>query len=121
MSAQPCVLIVDSSPDSREVLRTALARSGTEILEAARAEQGLKMVQARKPDVIVLDLDDQSQPPGTLSKTFGDAARTGHASILLLGTAKRQVPRGPAGEFVAKPYHYGPVIRRIESLLARSA
>ena len=27
----------------------------------------------------------------------------------------------PEGEFVRKPYHYGPLIRKIEELLARSA
>jgi hypothetical protein len=37
--------------------------------------------------------------------------------LLLLGNARRTRQVFPAGQFVAKPYHYGPLIRKIEQLL----
>ena len=64
LSANQRVLIVDQSPESREVLRTALERQGTEILEACRPRQGLEMVRTHQPDVIVLDLEDRDDPRG---------------------------------------------------------
>ena len=45
-------------------------------------------------------------------RLFGDLT-----PLVVLATARRQADRLPSGEFVAKPYHYGPLIRRIEELL----
>ncbi len=38
--------------------------------------------------------------------------------LVLLGNLRGWRERVPSGEFVAKPYHYGPLIRKIEELLA---
>jgi hypothetical protein len=35
----------------------------------------------------------------------------------LLGKTRRNPPGASRGEFFAKPYHYGPLIRRIEEIL----
>ena len=119
MSAQQRVLIVDESSDSRQVLRTALERRGTQIFEACRASQGLELVRAQQPDVIVLDLEDTDGIAGGITGEFGEAVRARQTPIVLLGTARCQAESLPTGEFVAKPYHYGPLIRKIEGLLAR--
>ena len=44
------VLVVDPSDETLEVLRTALARQGAEILSARRAEQGLDMASPPPSD-----------------------------------------------------------------------
>jgi DNA-binding response OmpR family regulator len=115
------VLIVDESDESREVLRTALERRGTEILEASRPEQGLELARRRRPDLIVLDVEADDEASEASAQDFGQAVQVRHTPILVLGTARRQVARVPSGEFISKPYHYGPLIRKIEGLLARSA
>ena len=43
------LLIVDESPESREVLKTALERHGVRIFEASRAQQGVALAQKRRP------------------------------------------------------------------------
>jgi DNA-binding response OmpR family regulator len=116
MDNQPSVLIVDSSEETREVLQTALERRGVRILSANRAQQGLKLAREHHPDLIVLDLELDSADPEALSAPFAEQSRTDRAPLVLLGTLRRQNP-APSGEFVAKPYHYGPLIRRIEELL----
>jgi DNA-binding response OmpR family regulator len=120
LSATQRVLIVDQSPESRQVLRTALERQGTEILEACRPRQGLEMVRTHQPDVIVLDLEDRAAPEEALPAEFGAAAGARETPIVVLGTARCPTPLRN-GEFVAKPYHYRPLIHRIEELLARRA
>jgi DNA-binding response OmpR family regulator len=117
--ARPSVLVVDPSDETLEVLRTALARQGAEILSARRAEQGLDMARRHQPTVIVLDEDAGSAWSGQLAAQFDDAARVGHTSLVVLGAARRR-HRLPMGEFVAKPYHYAPLIRKIEVLLAQA-
>jgi DNA-binding response OmpR family regulator len=116
---RPTVLVVDPSDETLEVLRTALAHQGAEILSARRAEQGLDMALRHRPAVIVLDEDSESCWSGQLAAQFDDAARRNSASLLVLGAARRR-HRLPMGEFMAKPYHYAPLIRRIELLLAQA-
>jgi CheY-like chemotaxis protein len=114
--SKPSVLIVDPSAETREVLRTALARRGAKIWEATRAEQGLELARRHHPSVIVLDLEIANQACDRIQAGFR-AAETAETPLVLLGSARRGTQNFPAGQFVAKPYHYGPLIRKIECLL----
>jgi DNA-binding response OmpR family regulator len=116
----PRVLIVDASADSRAVFREALVRCGTQVLEAPRAQDGLDLARTHRPDLIVLDLDSDPTPADTCAD-FGRATLDSSAPIVVLGTARRRVGDLAHGEFIAKPYHYAPLIRRIEALLSRAA
>jgi CheY-like chemotaxis protein len=116
---QPSVLVVDPSEETREVLRTALAGRGTTILEASQAAAGLLLARQHQPTVIVIDADLEASWPEGLARGYDEQAQRNHTPLVLLGTVRRQ--RGlPAGEFVAKPYHYGPLIRKIEQLLEQA-
>jgi len=120
LSPRPSVLIVDQSAEAREVLRTALQRTGTLILEAAGAQLGLELARKHQPDLIVLDLDAEGTGAGQLSDDFHDTVGNSCTPIVVLGTARRPATRLPWGTFVAKPYHFGPLVRKIEELLAGS-
>jgi DNA-binding response OmpR family regulator len=123
LDSRQSVLIVDSSEETREVLQTALERRGLRTFSASRARRGLELARRHHPDLIVLDLDVEDSGAGNLSVPFAEHSRSECAPLVLLGTARRG--RSPAdgdasgdlGEFVAKPYHYGSLIRRIEELL----
>lgn len=111
------VLIVDQSEESREVLETALSRRGLSTFTAEAAEQGLSLAQQHQPDLVVLDLDvDDTSAEAWSGPLAGDDARE-PVPVVLLGGVRRNLARFPGGEFVPKPYHYGPLIRRIEELL----
>jgi DNA-binding response OmpR family regulator len=109
------VLIVERSGEIREVLRTALARRGLHIFEASRAEEGLELARRRHPDLVVLDLDDQSASAEDLSAEFSRASISSPAPLIMLGTLR--CPSPGRGQFIAKPYHYQPLISKIEQLL----
>lgn len=105
------VLIVDDSEDSRDVLRTLLERRGVRIYEASEARQGLAIAAEHHPEVIVLDLEaDAADQPDVR-----DGYAAGSARMVMLGNARRCPVAN--GQYVAKPYHYGPLIRTIETLL----
>lgn len=113
------VLIVDESTEAREVLKTALLRRGLQIFEASRTEQGVALARQHHPDVIVVDLEAQASDAQHVSDDFAAASPLNPASLVLLGTARRIAgATSPGGEFISKPYHYAPLIRKIESLLA---
>jgi CheY-like chemotaxis protein len=111
------VLIVDTSTEAREVLRTALERRGWRIFEAAQPDQGLQIARQHHPDVIVVDLETEHDPDD-VTHEFASTLPERPINLLLIGSAQRRPNHSGEGQFIAKPYHYGPLIRRIESLLA---
>jgi DNA-binding response OmpR family regulator len=105
---------VERSGDIRDVLRTALARRGLQIYEASRAEEGLELARRHRPDLVVLDLDDQSANAEALSVEFSRVTHADSTPLIMLGTLR---PGTSRGQIVTKPYHYQPLISRIEQLL----
>jgi len=123
LDSQPSVLIVDHSDDTREVLQTALQRRGCRTLTAGQAQAGLELARRHRPDLIVLDLELDESGADDFPARFAEQSRTQGTPLVMLGgvrrhpTILRMVPDLPEGELVPKPYHYGPLIRRIEELL----
>ena len=113
------VLIVDTCLEAREVLRTALERRGLQTLEASGAQLGLDLARQHHPDLIVLDLETATVKGGGTAEQFQQALGSDDTPLVVLGTARRS-DKLPSGEFVAKPYHYGPLIHKIEQLLESS-
>jgi len=120
LDTQRSVLIVDSSEETREVLQTALQRRGMRTFSASRARAGLELAQRHHPDLIVLDLELDESAADELSAPFAEQSRVDHTSLVMLGSVCRSRSGSAREEFVAKPYHYGPLIRRIEELLDSS-
>jgi CheY-like chemotaxis protein len=108
------VLIVDRSEDTREVLQTALRRRGLQTLAASRPKAGLELARRHLPDLIVLDLETDEGGPDDFCAHYARQSRDHETPLVILGSIRRDLPEG---EFVSKPYHYGPLIRRIEELV----
>ena len=112
------VLIVDESDDSREVLRTILSRRGIQIFETHERLAALAIAQQHHPDVIVLDVDEAAGDFDVCDEIYAQA-KSDNTALVLLG----RLPHGSepsSRQTIAKPYHYGPLIRKIEELLAES-
>jgi two-component system KDP operon response regulator KdpE len=62
MSTTTKVLIVDDEPAIRKLVRVGLGSQGYAILEAGTARDAIAMVQAERPDVILLDLGLPDMP-----------------------------------------------------------
>jgi hypothetical protein len=133
LNGQRSVLIVDRSEETREVLQTVLERRGVRTLAAGRADAGLELARRHHPDLVVLDLEMDDVPAEQFccvgvqgdSPIFADTKIGTVPSpeweyqprFVLLGSLRRQGNDLPGSEFVAKPYQYGPLIRKIEELL----
>ncbi len=111
------VLIVDRSPETQEVLRTALGRRGVRTLVASRAEPGLELARQHRPDLIVLDLELEPSSPEEVCAPFARQSREQQTPLLMLGTLRCKPLDLWDGQFVPKPYYYGPLIRKIEEIL----
>ncbi len=114
------VLIVDESDDSREVLRTALARRGCKIFEAREARAGAALAAQHRPGVIVLDMEVESANDPLVRAGY-DQLPGEPGRMVVLGGLKRADDWLSSRQHVCKPYHYGPLIRKIEEMLEISA
>lgn len=110
------VLIVDESPDSREVLRAVLELRGWKIIEADGAEEGLAKAEALHPDVIVLDTDTCAADDAEVQASYDNASRKHNASLVLIGRARFEGAATARHRVVSKPYHYAPLVRTIDEL-----
>ena len=121
MIARPRLLVVDACEETREVLRTSFGPL-TDIFEASRIDDGLALARSESPDVVVLDLECEPARGATIAEGFRDVTTDNPPDVVVLGTARqaRQSEFEVAlerGQFLRKPYHYGPLIRKIEELL----
>lgn len=116
MHTPPSVLIVDRSEETRAVLETALQKRGIRAVSACRVHRGAEIARSQKPDLIVLDLELDRCSPDALYQEFDAAPDRDGPPMVLLGSM-RISPPNPRSEIVAKPYHYGPLIRKIEEIL----
>jgi hypothetical protein len=147
-NCQRSVLIVDRSEETREVLQTVLERRGVRTLAASEPGKAAELARQNQVDLVVLDVEScppdvvrvvtPAEPGDSSSETSvrlrvlpssrPHAERGGHRNVqphasphmILLGRVRKWRGDAPDGEFVAKPYHYGPLIRRIEELLGLS-
>ena len=112
-----CVLVVEPNGESRDVLRTVLQRRGLQILEAADARQGLDLLKQHRPSVTVMDIDAAPADDQQIFDAFDSELHAHRTHLVLLANARRPPLNLPADRVLCKPYHFAPLIRKIETLI----
>jgi len=51
-----CILVVEDQADNRRILRDLLVNAGYELVEAESGEEAITAVTARRPDLILMDI-----------------------------------------------------------------
>ena len=51
-----CILVVEDQEDNRQILRDLLTNAGFEMIEAENGEEAVAFAQARRPDLILMDI-----------------------------------------------------------------
>ncbi len=115
----PSVLLVEPSSEAREVLATILQLRGLRIFEADEPRRGLQLARSERPDVIVLDFD-QPTVDNSLQNEFAAETRLPNIGLIVLGNTP-PTRQSTADRFIAKPYHFGPLVQTIERLVGKAA
>ncbi|HET7348806.1 MAG TPA: response regulator [Acidobacteriaceae bacterium] len=102
------ILIADDRPSSRELLRVVLERAGYEVIEAQDGEAALEEIRARKPDLVLLDLQmPRLDGYGVLKAVRGDEHLAGLPVVALTASAMRgdreRILESGFTDYLAKP------------------
>ena len=116
------ILVVDDHEDNRRILRDLLRSAGYEVVEATTGEDGVAAAKARKPDLILMDI----QLPGidgyeaTRRIKADDALRRIPlivvTSYALSGDDAKALAAG-ADAYVAKPFSPRAMLAKVREYL----
>ena len=115
------ILIVDDDPHIREVLTFALGKAGMETREAGDGEAALAEIEARRPDLVVLDIN---MPRIDGLEVCRRLRASGDLPILFLSSRDDEVDRVVGLElggddYVVKPFSPREVVARVSAILKR--
>ena len=115
------ILIVDDDPHIREVLSFALAKAGMETSQAEDGEAALAAIAARRPDLVVLDIN---MPRLDGLEVCRRLRASGDLPILFLSSRDDEVDRVVGLElggddYVVKPFSPREVVARVSAILKR--
>ncbi len=116
------ILIVDDDPKLLNMLRRTLAYEGFHVLSATNGNEALAQVQARRPDVVVLDwLMPGLDGIGVVKRLRAAEDRT----LILMLTARDAIEQRVEGlesgadDYLVKPFAPAELLARIHALLRR--
>ena len=123
MSGVKRILIVDDDAFIRRPLELILREEGYDPATAVDAEDGIRQIADRLPDLIVLDIMMPGKDGFTLCEELRRDARTARIPIVLLSAKGRGHDRerglaAGATDFMTKPYSPHELKRRVRELLA---
>ncbi|MEM6329608.1 MAG: response regulator [Planctomycetota bacterium] len=117
MPAARSVLIVDATHETRQVLRELVERVGAEPVAVARPEQAIALAVGAAPDLIVVDAESDASAGQAATRELCEAAGRRDTPVLMLGGQAGSESLVGGAAAIAKPYHYGPLARKIQRLL----
>jgi DNA-binding response OmpR family regulator len=128
--AGEAVLLVERETPVRAFLETQLADDGFDVLAADRAAPALELVEALRPDLVLLDavLPDLSGFDLCGRLREGEPGRAWNRDVPVIMVSSRSDPvdrvRGFArgcDDYVARPFVYAELVARMRAVLRRAA
>lgn len=123
MTAQPHILVIDDEPQILRALRTILTAKKFRVSVASRAEEGLAMVTALQPDLVILDL---SLPDMDGLEVCSRLREWSSTPIIVLSVRESErdkvaaLDRG-ADDYLTKPFGIEELLARIRVALRHSS
>jgi CheY-like chemotaxis protein len=120
------ILVVDDDEDLRLLVRKALTKLGHRVLEAPGGQEGLDMIRAQRPDLVLLDLFMPPPDGFEVLKALRARPETRLLPVVVLTahgeeeSARSSFDLG-ATDFLAKPFTPPQLDARVRSCFARAA
>jgi DNA-binding response OmpR family regulator len=120
------ILVVDDEPVNLTLLSKRLAQRGYQVSTAESADQALAVINADRPDIVLLDIFMPKVSGVDLLRTLREAEPTKALPVILVSALgdTSHIVRGlaeGANDYVTKPVNQPILVARIEALLRSSA
>jgi two-component system, OmpR family, KDP operon response regulator KdpE len=123
MSVAPLVLAIDDEPGILRLIKLELSAQGLRVITAQNGEEGVRMEEEQRPDIVLLDLSMPERDGFEVMRQLRD--RTNIPVILLTGKSSdgdkvKGLELG-ADDYLAKPFSPEELSARVKAVLRRSA
>jgi two-component system KDP operon response regulator KdpE len=117
------VLVIDDEVQIRRLLRVTLEKLGYAVHEAATGEEGIQLVLAKKPDVVLLDL---GLPDRDGAEVLAGLRGWSSVPVIILSVrnAEEDIVRlldAGADDYLTKPFNTGELIARMKVAIRHHA
>jgi diguanylate cyclase (GGDEF)-like protein len=124
MTRKERILIIDDDPDIRDVLDLSLSEFYT-IFEAANGKEGLEMVKAKNPDLIITDYNMPVMNGTEFCRQLRSDILLRHLPVIMLtgkGETRDMVTgiESGADDYLVKPFEPDTLLARIRMILKRT-
>ena len=118
------ILVTDDDPNLRRVLRRTLDALGFKVVESSNGEQALQEIQARRFDVVLLDVNMPGI--GGIETCRQIRRKAPRLQILMLTVRDKEADKsealdGGADDYITKPFSIQELAARLRSAVRRSA
>jgi DNA-binding response OmpR family regulator len=119
------ILVVDDDRDIVRLVRSYLEKAGYEILTAYDGETALRVLQAEKPQLLILDLMLPDRDGWDVARAVRSDPQLGRTPIIML-TARVEDDDKIVGleigadDYITKPFNPREVVARVRAVLRRS-
>lgn len=119
------ILVVDDEDDIRDVLRITLEAEGYEVIEAPNGEEGLKAIQTRAPDLVLLDYKMPRMTGLEVCAIVKKDILLRHLPVIMV-TGKGEIGDkvdgidAGADDYIVKPFEPKELLARIRMIIRRS-
>jgi two-component system KDP operon response regulator KdpE len=122
MGTEQMILAIDDEPGILRVIKLELSAQGFRVLTAASGEEGLRMAEEHRPDLVLLDI---VMPEMTGLEVMRELRERSNVPIIML-TAKRSETDKVMGlemgadDYLPKPFSLDELSARVRAVLRRS-
>ncbi|HEX6246093.1 MAG TPA: response regulator, partial [Polyangiales bacterium] len=123
---QPSVLVVDDSLSVRRSMEQLLSDSGYEVRLARDGLEAVAMIEARKPDLLLVDLEMPRMNGMELTAHVRNRAETRGQPVIMITSRstekhRKQAETAGVSHYMTKPFTDDVLLAQMDSLLKRSA
>jgi DNA-binding response OmpR family regulator len=112
------ILVVDDEPGILKFVRISLSAAGYDVITASGGEEGLKLLESAKPDIMLLDI--VMEPVSGIDVLFR-LRRSSNKTPIIVFTAQSVIAESAislgAKGYISKPFMPDELVRKIEETL----
>jgi CheY-like chemotaxis protein len=116
-TGQKTVLVIEDDPWTRTITTALLAGEGFAVVEAKNGEEGLRLAEQHRPDVLLLDLALPTKSGLEVLRELKGSSATHDIPVIVVsayGTLMNEKDAHQAVGVIQKPFDYDDLVSQVE-------